>query len=145
MIVRAKRQRTILTRSEETNTFTKFLSETLHEKLKITLHKGHTRQGLAGLGVGIVMNRNMSIIVSKRYKVTGHVIFKLQHTSISPFTRTLETTARTLSTGNLDKLGNITRTTISRMRTTRKTLTRTLKVVYLIARYLKQPFTIFFA
>ena len=144
MIMRTKRLRTILARSEEANTFTKLLSKTLHEKLKITLHERHTRQGLASLGVGIVVNRNMSIIISKRYKITGLVIFKLQHTSVSPFTRTLETTAGTLSAGNLDKLGNITRTTISRMRTTSKTFTRTCKMVYLITRHLEQPFTIFF-
>ena len=145
MIVRTERQGTILAGSKETNTFTKFLSETLHKKLKITFHKGHTRQGLAGRRIGIVMNRNMSIIVSKRYKVTGLVIFKLQHTSVRPFTRTLETTTGTLSAWNLDKLGNITRTTISRMCATRKAYTSTLEVVYLIARHLKQPFTVFFA
>ena len=145
MIVRAKRQRTILTRSKEANTFTKFLPETLHKKLKISLHKRHTRQGLAGLGVGIVMNRNVSIIVSQSYKVTGLVIFKLKHTAISPFTGTLETTAGTLSTGNFNELRNITGTAISGICATRKTFTRTLEVVYLIARHLKQPFTVFFA
>ena len=89
MIVRAKRQRTILTGSKETNTITKFLSKTLHKKLKITLHEGHTRQGLAGLRIGIVMNRNMSIIVSESDEITGLVIFKLKHTTVRPFTGTL--------------------------------------------------------
>ena len=91
------------------------------------------------------MNRNMSFIISKRYEVTRLMIFKLQHTSVSPFTRTLETTTGTLSAWNLNKLGNITRTTISRMCATRKAFTSTLEVVYLIARHLKQPFTVFFA
>ena len=145
MIVRAKRQRTILTGSKETNTFTKFLSKTLHKKLKITLHKGHTRQSLAGLRISIVMNRNMIIIISKRYKVTGLVIFKLQHTAICPFTRSLQTATGTLSAGNLNKLGNITKTTNRRTSHTRKAFTRTFEMVYIIARHLKQPFTIFFA
>ena len=144
MIMRTKRLRTILARSEEANTFTKLLSKTLHEKLKITLHERHTRQGLASLGVGIVVNRNMSIIISKRYKITGLVIFKLQHTSVSPFTRTLETTAGTLSARNLNELRNITETAISRMYATSKAITRTLEMVYLIARHLKQPFAVFF-
>ena len=145
MIVRAKRQRTILARCEKTNTFTEFLPETLHKKLKISLHKGHTRQGLAGLGVGIIMNRNMNIIISKRNKVTGLMIFKLKHTTVSPFTRSLKTTTGTLTAGNFNKLRNIARTTICRMRATRKAFTRSFKMVYLIARHLEQPFTISFA
>ena len=145
MIMRAKRLRTILTRCEKTNTFTKFLSETLHEKLKITLNKGHARQSLAGLRIGIIMNRNVSIIVSESYKVTGLMIFKLKHTSIRPFTRTLETTTGTLTTGNLNELRNITGTTNRRTTHTSKAFTSTFKMVYFIARHLKQPFTIFFA
>ena len=145
MIVRAERLRTILTSSEETNTFTEFLPETLHEKLKITLHERHTRQGLAGRRIGIVMNRNMTVIISKRYKVTRLMIFKLEHTTISPFTGTLKTTAGTLTTGNFDKLGNITGTANRRTSHTRKAFTRTFEMVYLIASYLEQPFTIFFA
>ena len=145
MIVRAERQRTILAGSKKANTFTKLLSETLHKKLKIALNKGHTRQSLAGLGVGIIMNRNMTIIISKRYKVTGLVIFKLQHTSVSPFTRTLNPTTETLTAGNFDELRNITRTTNRRTSHTRKAFTSTFKMVYLIASYLEQPFTIFFA
>ena len=145
MIVRAERQGTILAGSKKANTFTKLLSETLHKKLKIALHKGHTRQSLAGLRISIVMNRNMTIIISKRYKVTGLVIFKLKHTAISPFTRTLETTAGTLTAGNFNELRNITGTAISGMCATREAITRTLEMVYLIARHLEQPFTVFFA
>ena len=145
MIMRAERLRTILTRSKEANTFAELLPETLHKKLKITLHEGHTRQGLAGLRIGIVMNRNVSIIISKRYEVAGLMIFKLQHTTVSPFTGTLETTAGTLTTRNLNKLRNVTRTTNRRTSHTRKAFTSALEMVYLIARYLEQPFTIFFA
>ena len=145
MVMRTERQRTILTGSKETNTFTKFLSKTLHKKLKITLHKRHTRQSLAGSRVGIVMNRNVSIIISKRYEVTRLMIFKLKHTTICPFTRTLQTTTRTLTARNFNELCNITGTTIRRMFNTGKTFTSTLEMVYLIARHLKQPFTVFFA
>ena len=143
--MRAKRLRTILTRSKEANTFTKLFAKTLHKKLKITLHEGHTRQGLAGRRIGIVMNRYMTIIISKSYKVTGLMIFKLKHTTISPFARTLKTTTRTLTAGNFYELGNITKTTNRRGTHTSKAITRTLEMVYLIARHLEQPFTIFFA
>ena len=143
--MRSESQRTILARSEKANTFTKLLTKTLHKELKITLHKGHTRQGLAGHRVSIIMNRDMGIIISQSNKVTGLVIFKLQHTTVCPFTGTLEATAGTLATGNFDKLGNITGTANRRTSHTRKAFTRTFKMVYLIARYLEQPFTIFFA
>ena len=145
MIMRTERLRTILTRSKEANTFAELLPETFHEKLKITLHKGHTRQGLTGLRIGIVMNRNMSIIISKRYEITGLVILKLEHTTISPFTRSLETTAGTLTAGNFDELGNITETASRRASHTGIAITRTFEMVYLIARHLKQPFAVFFA
>ena len=145
MIMRAKRLRTIFTGSKKTNTITEFLSKTLHEKLKITLHKGHTRQGLASLRIGIVVDRNMSIIISESNKITGLVIFKLKHTTICPFTRTLQTTTGTLTARNFDELCNITGTTIRRMFNTGKAFTSTLEVVYLIARHLEQLFAIFFA
>ena len=87
----------------------------------------------------------MTIIISKRYKVTGLVILKLKHTAISPFTGLLKATTRTLTTGNLNELGNITGTTIRGMCAAREAITRTFKVVYLVARHLKQPLAIFFA
>ena len=90
------------------------------------------------------MNRNMSFIVSESYKVTGLMIFKLEHTTISPFTRTLNPTTGTLTARNFDELRNITGTAISGMCATRKTFTSTLEMVYLIARHLEQPLTIFF-
>ena len=73
------------------------------------------------------------------------MIFKLEHTTISPFTRTLNPTTGTLTTRNFDELRNITETTNRRTSHTRKAFTSTFKMVYLIARYLEQPFTIFFA
>ena len=91
------------------------------------------------------MNRNVSIIISKRYEVAGLMIFKLQHTTVSPFTGTLETTAGTLTARNLNKLRNVTKTTNRRTSHTRKAFTSALEMVYLITRYLEQPFTIFFA
>ena len=87
----------------------------------------------------------MSIIVSESYKVTGLMIFKLEHTTISPFTRTLNPTTGTFTTRYFNELGNITRTTNRRTSHTRKAFTSTFKMVYLITRYLEQPFTIFFA
>ena len=91
------------------------------------------------------MVRYMLFIIGQSNEIAGLVILKLKHTAIRPFTGLLETTAGTFSTGNLNELGNITKTTISRMCATGEAITRTLEMVYLVARHLEQPFTVFFA
>ena len=87
----------------------------------------------------------MLFIIGQSNEITRLVILKLKHTTICPFTGLLETTTRTLATGNFNELGNITGTTIRRMCAAREAITRTFEMVYLIARHLEQPFAIFFA
>nr|CAI9751293.1 hypothetical protein WGDTHNWE_WGDTHNWE_CDS_0007 [Microvirus sp.] len=90
------------------------------------------------------MNRNIFISIGKSNKITRLMIHKLKHTTISPFTRSLNPTAGTLTTGNFNELRNVTETTIRRMFNTGKAFTRTLEMIYLIARHLEQLFAVFF-